>query len=51
VKNLAVVFQPVGRLKVLQWSPRLVAIAAVVTLLLVVVLGAGDLEGWLNLYW
>jgi hypothetical protein len=49
-KNLAVVFRPVGRLKMLQWSPRLVALAAVVTLLLIALLGAG-FEDWLNLYW
>ena len=34
----------------LQWRPRLVALAAVIMLLLVVVLGAG-FEGLLNLYW
>jgi hypothetical protein len=50
VKNFAVVFRPVGRLKMLQWSPRLVALAAVVALLLVALLGAG-FEDWLNLYW
>jgi len=50
VKNRQVVFQPVGRLKMLQWSPRLVAFAAVVVLLLVAVLG-GSFEDWLNLYW
>jgi hypothetical protein len=50
VENLAVVFRPLGRLKMLQWSPRLVALAAVVALLLVALLGAG-FEDWLNLYW
>jgi hypothetical protein len=50
VKNRGVVFRTVGRLNMLQWRPRLVALAAVVTLLLVVVLGAG-FEEWLNLYW
>jgi len=39
-----------GRLKMLQWSPRLVALAAVVVLILVAVFGAG-FEDWLNLYW
>jgi len=34
----------------LQWSPRLVALAAVVALLLFALLGAG-FEEWLNLYW
>jgi hypothetical protein len=48
-KNRGVVFRTVGRLKMLQWRPRLVALAAVITLLLVVVLGAGF--EWLNLYW
>jgi hypothetical protein len=34
----------------LQWNPRLVAVAAVVALLLVALVGAG-FEDWLNLYW
>ena len=34
----------------LQWSPRLVALAAVVVLILVAVFGAG-FEDWLNLNW
>ena len=50
VKNRGVVFQTLGRLKMLQWRPRLVALAAVIMLLLVVVLGAG-FEELLNLYW
>jgi hypothetical protein len=50
VKTGVVVFRTVGRLNMLQWRPRLVALAAVVTLLVVVVLGAG-FEEWLNLYW
>ena len=50
VKTGGVVFRTVGRLNMLQWRPRLVALAAVVTLLVVVVVGAG-FEEWLNLYW
>jgi hypothetical protein len=50
MKNRGVVFRTVGRLNMLQWRPRLVALAAVIALLLTVVLGGG-FEEWLNLYW
>src|SRR5438034_1225612 len=39
MKNRHVVFRTLGRLRMLQWRPRLVALAAVVTLLVVVVVG------------
>jgi len=46
-----VVFDPVGRLKMLQWRPRLVCLAAVLVVLLIAFVG-GDIEDvFLNLYW
>jgi hypothetical protein len=50
MKNRGVVFRTLGRLNMLQWRPRLVALAAVIALLLAVVLGGG-FEELLNLYW
>jgi hypothetical protein len=49
MKNRGVVFRTVGRLNMLQWRPRLVALAAVIALVAVVL--GGGFEEWLNLYW
>ena len=35
----------------LQWRPRLIALAVVLVLLLLAFAGAYDDLGWLNLYW
>jgi hypothetical protein len=49
--NRGVVFSVVGRLTMLQWKARLVAVAAILALLLIA-LGGGWLEDFLyNLYW
>jgi hypothetical protein len=46
-----VVSDPVGRLKMLQWRPRLVVLVAVVALIVIALVG-GDIEDvLLNLYW
>jgi hypothetical protein len=46
-----VVFDPVGRLTMLQWRPRLVVLVAVVALIVIALVG-GDIEDvLLNLYW
>jgi hypothetical protein len=46
-----VVFRLLGRLTMLQWRPRLIALAVVLVLLLLAFAGAYDDLGWLNLYW
>jgi hypothetical protein len=46
-----VVSDPVGRLTMLQWRPRLVVLVAVVALIVIALVG-GDIEDvLLNLYW
>jgi hypothetical protein len=46
-----VVIRNQGRSTMLQWKPRLVAVAAILTLLLLALGGAFDELQSLNLYW
>jgi hypothetical protein len=46
-----VVSRLLGRLAMLQWRPRLIALLAVLVLLLLAFAGAYDDLGWYNLYW
>jgi hypothetical protein len=51
IDNPGVVSRPVGRLTMLQWRPRLVALAVVIALLLIALAGASIEDIFLNLYW
>jgi hypothetical protein len=46
-----VVFRVLGRLTMLHWSPRLVALAAALILILSAIAGGAFEQTGLNLYW
>jgi hypothetical protein len=49
LENRLVMFRTLGRLKMLQWRPRLVALALVAASIAIAL--GGGIEELLNLYW